>query len=582
MGKGKKKRKIDQVSHLTNLTGLGGLGDGHASSSMDDCMAEMMQQQQPAADVQQNPKQRAVDKKQPSTSSSRRIHQPSWIRQSSCMNPEEIGTWNQSFLQWAADHHYTPGLLPNIDEEIARNFKVKELSSLLLKSFKDIDLRMPVFERWLLDSKLEENQSTSERDPVLPLTASPDSNASQRLLSEIMACGSGKDGKTNKRISREDAEKVIDELCRKTSVSCQELLAQRDRYRRQSPLKKGDRIQIETDCQSPSDVVTILYCRKKWKKPFCFKINRAHYQRLKVRFVDVHDSAKKNGSSPGEELPWPPKSLATTDSSSEQIVERSFHVVVLALLLRYSALSGGQLLEDLRGGGMQGAIHSSVFDALRTNLGCGDGTQDSWLEGFASPFNATLPRFASAFPDLDWHFGSVGSFSDCSFQWNSHGNPAGEFCEANPPFTPGVMESMANHMSNALAEADGNERALSFVVVVPSASKARKKASTEGKMDDESVVKQAASRSFQDMVTSKYCATHLRLKAREHGYVEGAQHLRPTMYKQSSYDTSVIILQSPKARELEGERASTLERDIRNAFASRHETELKKRKVDSY
>ena len=35
-------------------------------------------------------------------------------------------------------------------------------------------------------------------------------------------------------------------------------------------------------------------------------------------------------------------------------MERSFHVLVLALLLRYSALSGGGLLDDLRGGGMQG------------------------------------------------------------------------------------------------------------------------------------------------------------------------------------------------------------------------------------
>ena len=38
----------------------------------------------------------------------------------------------------------------------------------------------------------------------------------------------------------------------------------------------------------------------------------------------------------------------------ETMVERSFHVLVMALLLRYSALSGGGLLDDLRGGGMQG------------------------------------------------------------------------------------------------------------------------------------------------------------------------------------------------------------------------------------
>ena len=179
MGKGKKKRKIDQVSHLTNLTGFRGLDNGDASSSMDDCMAEMMRQQQPAADTETTA---SVAKKASASSPSSTNHQPSWTRQSSYMSSAEIKTWNQSFIQWTADHHYIPGLLPNIDEEIARNFKVKELSTLLLKRFKDRDLRMPVFERWLLDSKLEESQqkvASTEREPVLPLHATPDSPASQ-------------------------------------------------------------------------------------------------------------------------------------------------------------------------------------------------------------------------------------------------------------------------------------------------------------------------------------------------------------------------------------------------------------------
>ncbi|OEU22694.1 hypothetical protein FRACYDRAFT_179591 [Fragilariopsis cylindrus CCMP1102] len=256
------------------------------------------------------------------------------------------------------------------------------------------------------------------------------------------------------------------------------------------------------------------------------------------------------------------------------LVERSFHVLVLALLLRYSALSGGQLLEDLRGGGMQGAIHSSVFDVLQSHFSkiphndkkSSSSTKQFWLEGFASPFNATLPRFASAFPDLDWHFGSVGRFLDCSFDE--------EYCEANPPFTPGIMLAMADHTTNVLQRADNDNTRLTFVVVVPSAD--NKKNTNK----DEAVVKHEAQKSFRSMVSSVYCTKHIQLKAREHGYVEGAQHLRPTQYKQSSYDTSIIILQSPKAKKygLDKTNMKQLEKDIRIAFASRHENEIMERK----
>ena len=131
----------------------------------------------------------------------------------------------------------------------------------------------------------------------------------------------------------------------------------------------------------------------------------------------------------------------------------------------------------------KGAIHSSVFEVLQSHFSTNTRSsvpsdkrysRQFWLEGFASPFNATLPRFASAFPDLDWHFGSVGRFLDCSFDGeihidgNGNGNGDGEYCEANPPFTPGLMLAMANHMTEALQRADENSTRLPFVVVVPS------------------------------------------------------------------------------------------------------------------
>jgi hypothetical protein len=608
MTKSKKRRRIDQVSHLSNLTGLEGIAE--STKALDECMAEL-QSQKHHKDNELHAKAAC---------------EPSWLRQHSCRTLEEIDLWNRSFRRWAngssttihrskVERSYPPGLLPSIDEELARNFKVKELSSFLLNHFPGSDLRMPVFERWLLDSKLEEELSDSSsstvgvtgssmtKDPILPRHASPASEASQRLLAEVMAKSCLKEGKqvTGRcRIERKDADQAIAELCRKSNLSCQELLSQRERYRRQSPLKKGDRIEIEGDSTQSKDVVTIIYCRKKWKKPFCFKLNLQHYESLKCRFLDIHESVKRKSSPellPDASLSWPPSSLSENNTNTNHpMLERSFLVIVLALLLRYSALSGGQLLDDLRGGGMQGAIHPEVFEILRNHF-CNNSTLaglESWLEGFASPFNATLPRFASAFPDLDWHFGAVGSFFDCKFDvasTNINSSFVHEYCEANPPFSIGIMEAMSTHINKVFSQAEDGNRKLTFVVIVPSAGDAIKKSSKGSKgfslpldkalslplEEEHAVVKQAAYRSFQEIVSSKYCTMHIQLEARQHGYVEGSQHLRPTMFKTSSYDTSVVILQSPKAK-TPPSGMKRLELDIRKAFASRHEKELLSRR----
>ena len=64
------------------------------------------------------------------------------------------------------------------------------------------------------------------------------------------------------------------------------------------------------------------------------------------------------------------------------------------------------------------------------------------------------------------------------------------------------------------------------------------------------------------------------LSNREHGYVEGAQHLRPTQFKESQYDSSVIILRSKSCAKID---AKAFEADLREAFKSRHLVELQQR-----
>ena len=350
--KGSKGKDISEFDSLSNLTGFG----DDVGSALDDCIAEMMSEGQPQKEPQLNDHVSVVntahfddfrtqDKNYRSMSRPVRQNsrQPSWIQQArnlqtvskTMISKEDIETWNQNFEIWINGGIYTPGLLPNIDQEIARNFKVKELSNLLLKNKHAVgrDLRMPVFERWLLDSKHEEEAQGLIGDSVLPMRSSLDSEASQRLLLELISKKNG--------IDRQDAENMIAKLCRTTNLVCQELFSQEDRYRRQSPLKNGDRLNVSVESPSINSVVSIEYSRKRWKKPFCFKINHRHYKKLKNRFIETHpnfnftdnDALKTNG---------------------EAKIRRSFHILVMALLLRYSALSGGGLLDDLRGGGMQG------------------------------------------------------------------------------------------------------------------------------------------------------------------------------------------------------------------------------------
>lgn len=570
-----KRTKIKGVSEFAGLSNLTGFGD-NGGSTLEDCMAEMITPNSvPVTNT--SPSDSAQSPCEPTGGQNRK---PSWIQQpnkfqgsKTMMSNEDIENWNRSFISWANGDNYTPGLLPNIDREISRNFKVKELSGLLLKNEHTAkkDLRMPIFERWLLDSKHEEETQGVVGDSVLPLQSSPDSEASQRLLSELVSKQNG--------IDQQDAEKIIAKLCRTTNLMGQELLLQENRYQRQSPLNNGDRLNMSMNSSSSNDVVSFEYSRKKWKKPFCFKLNRHHYNKLKERFMEIHPNLAFGDN-------------GTVKNNMEAKIERSFHVILLALLLRYSALSGGGLLDDLRGGGMQGAIHSSVFEVLQSHFSnarksLSSPTRNShqfWFEGFASPFNATLPRFASAFPDLDWHFGSVGRFLDCRFDREKeiNGDDGGEYCEANPPFTPGIMLSMANHMLEALERADRKGFRLTFVVVVPSVGNKPKKNSKSLTPSEHTnktaVAKHAAEKSFRSMISSVYCKKHIQLHAREHGYVEGAQHLRPTQYKESSYDTSVIILQSPDACGTNETEFKELEKSLRLAFSSRHKMELMERK----
>jgi phosphorylated CTD-interacting factor 1 len=502
-----------------------------------------------------------------------------------------------------------------------------------------------------------------DRDAILPYNTMETDPSSDRLIKEIiasMASTNDTSAATDSTRNEENAMEIVRELCHRSGEACKELhhLEQRlgkyqkfswdmgsgdSRKRRNGGGSKGGSIDhVLVEWHDNDQLCSLVYVPKKQKslprgasdnsaptshsasmssegnnqqeensastkskaKPFVVKLNGSHYQKLRIMFDSSYHS---------------PETLPRFATNRDQTMTTSFHAVLFSLIIRYSALSGGQLLNDLRGGGMQGAVHGTVFDCLAKWFGQ-DGsalastTATSGTECFASPFNSALTRYFSAFPspDLDGHFGSYGDFfyptsSSLSSSNNNSIFHRPGWHELNPPFSPGVMTKMAHRINELLELQTSLELDVTYVVIIPTVrsntthadkpSTKMKRKEKHHKGDDGNnttvklmnVVNQAATPPFIQLTKSPYCKCHIILPSREHGYIEGSQHLRPTQYKESQYTTSVIVLRtniSGKRRSLmddeddEGAGATELfEKEMREAFASRHAMEVAQRKA---
>ena len=553
--------------------------------------------------------------------------------------------------------------IPNIRVELARHLQVENLSTFLLQSC--TNLRMPTFERWLIDSRLEqsdrmekiaetwksdpasklefksqkkkygraalhaeenanEGRETARRikesrillevernmaqsggntgnidrllmktrlfmDPILPSNPLETDPSSERLIEEIIANNLKTNDDSSDAIAlKQNAKQVVSDLLNRCSDAVKEVeqlqnrfgIYQQFRFDKKRNKKSGSSssglVRVEWLADS---VCSLSYITTKKKsttsgndeeakhnktKPFVVKINGTHYYKLRQLFD---------------------RTSACTDSSfTKEQITHVFHAAIFALIIRYSTLAGGQQLNDLRGGGMQGAIHDSVFQCFEKWFGK---SQETGTECFASPFNACLTtQFCSAFPspDVDGFFGSKGDFF-----WLESTSLREGWYELNPPFSPGIMKKMADRLMDLLNYAREKEIDVTFIVVVPSCrisesdtpdykntSKNERKKKRQKSTPTNALsfaVHHAASHSFN--MLAKQCSSHIVLSKREHGYVEGSQHLRPTQFKESQYDTSAIVLRSKTDTNFD---ADAFESELREAFKSRHMVELQQRR----
>jgi phosphorylated CTD-interacting factor 1 len=581
--------------------------------------------------------------------------------------------------------------IPNLRVELARHLQVETLSIFLLQSCPG--LRMPTFERWLLDSKLEESdrmQSIAEDwvanpssklhfknqkkkygraalhseenatqgredarrmkesrllleaeksthhegknmldkigrlvmntraliDPILPGNPLETDLSSTRLVDEIIATNLKMNDKSDETmITKQKAEEIVSELLSRCSDSVKEIQQLKNRFgmyqqfgfgkkkNKSSGSSSSGLVRVEwpsgdstttTKKSSPDDsVCSLSYITTKKKsstsvtsdnkdeaqkksKPFIVKVNGQHYHKLRRLFDETY--------------------LCTDSSVTKEQMTHAFHAALFAIVIRYSTLAGGQQLNVLRGGGMQGAIHDTVFECFEKWFGTPSSSHGSGTECFASPFNANMTQYYSAFPspDIDGFFGSQGDF----FRLDAKSLRPGWY-EANPPFSPGIMKKMATRIMDLLNVARERDIDVTFIVVIPSchsdnddkkdgqdasdgkkSKKKKKKHKHDGMEDEQSntsalthAIHHGALSSFNMLV--KNCSNHIVLSKRDHGYVEGSQHLRPTQFKESQYDSSVIVLRSKSCADID---TKAFEANVREAFKSRHLVELQQRR----
>jgi hypothetical protein len=137
---------------------------------------------------------------------------------------------------------------------------------------------------------------------------------------------------------------------------------------------------------------------------------------------------------------------------------------------------------------------------------------------------------------------------------------------------------MTEHILRQVSLADEMNIALTFVVICATPGDPRDPNLAVAKRYGGDAVRPLLQRPTKEEDANAVQSHHVVLTAREHGYVEGAQHLRPTRYKESPYDTSVIIISSRRARTLLGSNLESLEQRLRIAFASRHRQETAARR----
>jgi hypothetical protein len=127
-------------------------------------------------------------------------------------------------------------------------------------------------------------------------------------------------------------------------------------------------------------------------------------------------------------------------------LDNMFHETVFVIMLRYSLF-----------GHKKETISLSVNFVYDNPLILNKVKLD--VELFGSPINRNLDKFCSLYPDVEQHFGSIGSF----FHLDNKHWYENKYFVANPPYDEHIMEQMAIKIINIL----DNFKECCFIVTIP-------------------------------------------------------------------------------------------------------------------
>ena len=262
-------------------------------------------------------------------------------------------------------------------------------------------------------------------------------------------------------------------------------------------------------------------------KPKIFKLNPAHDAKLRSLFRRNYHGGHDGGDGGGGGGASNTGGAVFDEPVFDEALYRRFLYCVLA---RYHALLGH---------GFQAALGGRAFEVLLRRL-------EVRFECFASPLNCRYSSFCSVFPDVDWVFGSVGSFfDDASFRPRT-----GSF-EANPPFVAELMQAMARRIDELLGASD---EPLSFTVIVPGWTETPAWETLSGSAHRRAV----------------WC-----IAKDDHGFCSGAQHQDRDRYRTSPFDTAIFVLQNA-AGAARWPATADVEAEVRLAMADAVPTEQAK------
>lgn len=291
----------------------------------------------------------------------------------------------------------------NIANVITEDPRVEKFSRIVASKGLKMALRNALV-RWIFARRIT---FPSDRDPLLPVSGGGDFAAEIDLASDVALTG----------VTPTESKKIALEILKESDEAVSRIREGSEALCSSNGAESNPEIVVQ---ESQTCVVLTLAAGEpdeiRTKENWLFSV------RVPKDFVDTM-KARHTGN-------------------KECLLEDAFRVAI-----RYHQVTGGIGAIGIQVG-LQKGLPCGAFRVLEESFGIN-------TEAFASPYNATLPRYYSAFPDTDQVFGSLGSFYEAE--------PRNGCFEANPPFTEIDLARTAGKIIDWLVATENS----TFVVIMP-------------------------------------------------------------------------------------------------------------------